>query len=1007
MPGDDVTFTIEVFNQGSFNVQGINIVDYIPSGFVLNDADWTASGSNATIEIAGPLNTGESTTVDITLTVVPGTAAGSYDNFAEIENFEDLAGNPADDLDSTPDNDPNNDGPVSDNVIDGSMGDEDDHDVATVAVNVPVFDLALIKTLAAGQSSTIAPGDDVTFTITVYNQGEASAQNILIADYVPAGLTLNDADWTLMGTTATATIAGPVAPGASASIDITYSVPNTAASSTETNFAEIASADDMFGNPGVDADSTPDMNNSNDGTPVDDEINNAGGDEDDHDLAVIEIVDPVFDLALTKMLVSAGPFMPGDEVVFTITVYNQGQEAAQNIVITDYPPAGLTLTDSNWTLATDGASATTTIAGPVEPGSQASVNITFTINADTQSGSYTNLAEISSAEDPFGNTATDVDSTADNDPNNDGACVDDAINNENGDEDDHDCATFEVEACTSTATMPTNAIWVCEGELGGSGASTLDLNPGHVVCYILHDSSTDQLGTIYDQNSSGLFSQPADLPGNSALYISAIVGPPGASGCPDEATACQITAGTEIIFLLPVTINVTLECTDDGYTASVDITGGAPQFNSAQVYNVSGSATGVQNYGTAVLYGPFVDGTPFSINVIDSKNCVGAYSADAPDCGCRNEPGIMSSAPLIACAGAQLSSVQTGSVLAPGDVGVYALHTSGTDQAGTIVDVNATGTFSDPDSACDQLYISYVFGPDDGTGIPDLASNCLIVLPGTPVLWAPAISIVGEEVCDNSVGEFSVNYTISGGYPACDASATYSVTGDNLLSGVSAGTYPISGVFGDGDSYIVTVMDQYGCSDTYDSGPVQCIKLPISLIAIDGKATEQGNLIKWTTASEIQNDYYTLYRSVENNQFIKIGTIDGNGTVNTTSAYKYLDRNAPAGLSTYKLEQTDNDGTVNYVGVVDVQRGESTTLSINSILPIPVISDLQVSYQAVAGLTEIKIYDMVGRSVEDLEILSTNGLNFHNLNLNNLNSGVYFITLVNGDKVATKRFVKE
>ncbi len=1009
MPGDDVTFTIEVFNQGSFSVMGINIVDYIPSGFVLNDADWTAVGNTATTEIAGPLATGASTTVDITLTVVPGTDAGSYMNFAEIENFEDLAGNPADDLDSTPDNDPNNDGTPIDNVTDGSMGDEDDHDFATVAVNVPVFDLALMKTLAAGQSSTIQPGDNVTFTITVYNQGEASAQNIVVADYIPAGLTLNDAAWTQMGTTATTTIAGPIAPGASSSVNITFSVPNTAGSSTETNFSEIASADDMFGNPGVDADSTPDMNNSNDGTPVDDELNNAGGDEDDHDLATIEIVDPVFDLALTKVLDSAGPFEPGDAISFTITVYNQGQEAAQNIVITDYIPAGLTLTDGNWSLAADGASATTTIAGPVAAGAQASVSISFTINPDVQSGSYTNLAEISSAQDPFGNTATDIDSTADNDPNNDGSCVDNAINNENGDEDDHDCATFEVEACTSTATMPTNAIWVCAENTGlnGSGTATLDLNPGHVVCYILHDSPTDQLGTVYDQNSSGLFSQPASLPDNSALYISAIVGPPGASGCPDVDSACQISAGTEIIFLAPIVVDVTLECTDDGYTATINITGGTPQFNNAQVYTVSGSGTGQHTYNVPVVYGPFADGTPFSLNVTDSKNCVASYSSDAPECGCRNEPGVMSQVPLIACAGAQLSSVQTGSVLAPGDVGVYALHTSGTDQAGTIIAVNATGSFADSGNSCDQLYISYVFGPDDGTGAPDLTSDCLIVLPGTPALWVPPISIEGEEVCDNSVGEFSVNYTISGGYPACDASATYSVTGDNLLSGVGAGTYPISGVFSDGDSYMVTVVDQNGCSDTFDSGPVQCIKLPISLITLDGSALEEGNLIKWITGSEIENDYFTLYRSIENGQFVEIGTVKGNGTKNTTSNYKLLDRNAPAGMSTYKLEQTDNDGTVNFVGVVDVQRSESTALNINSILPIPVISNLQVNYQAVAGITEIKIYDMVGRSIQDLQIESINGLNFYNLNLNGLTSGVYFITLLNDNKVATKRFVKQ
>lgn len=95
-----------------------------------------------------------------------------------------------------------------------------------------------------------------------------------------------------------------------------------------------------------------------------------------------------------------------------------------------------------------------------------------------------------------------------------------------------------IENCTSTATMPTNnSIWVCDGQSGGSGTTTLNLDPGHVVCYFLHDSPTDLLGTIYDQNSNGLFSKPVSFSGNSPLFISAVVGPQDSGGCVNPATA--------------------------------------------------------------------------------------------------------------------------------------------------------------------------------------------------------------------------------------------------------------------------------------------------------------------------------------------------------------------------------------------------------------------------------------------------------------------------------------
>lgn len=54
-------------------------------------------------------------------------------------------------------------------------------------------------------------GDPVIFTITVYNQGTVTAQNIELTDYIPNGLTLNDGDWTNNGDgTASYMLAGPI-----------------------------------------------------------------------------------------------------------------------------------------------------------------------------------------------------------------------------------------------------------------------------------------------------------------------------------------------------------------------------------------------------------------------------------------------------------------------------------------------------------------------------------------------------------------------------------------------------------------------------------------------------------------------------------------------------------------------------------------------------------------------------------------------------------------------------
>ena len=319
-PGADVTFTISVVNQGTLDAYDIDVIDYIPTGLSLNDLDWTASGSNAVITIDGPLTPGDTTTVDITLTVDADFMGTSLTNFAEINDATDTDGGATTtDDDSTPDGTDNNDAggavntPADDEttgngtgtVGDGIAGtDEDDHDPSLINVN-QTFDLALFKTLASGQASAVAPGADVTFSISVVNQGTLDAYDIDLIDYIPTGLTLNDVDWTASGATAAITIDGPLTPGDTTTVDITFTVDAGFMGASLTNFAEITDATDTDGGATTnDDDSTPDGTDNNDaggqvGSPADDETTGdgtgtvgdgvIGTDEDDHDPAQVGV----------------------------------------------------------------------------------------------------------------------------------------------------------------------------------------------------------------------------------------------------------------------------------------------------------------------------------------------------------------------------------------------------------------------------------------------------------------------------------------------------------------------------------------------------------------------------------------------------------------------------------------------------------------------------------------------------------------------------------------------
>jgi uncharacterized repeat protein (TIGR01451 family) len=319
---------------------------------------------------------------------------------------------------------------------------------------VPVFDLALRKVMPNGTKNTpVTPGSSVTFKIEVWNQGNVDATDISVIDYIPAGLILNDPKWT--PGTGVATLTNPIAAlaaGDSTSVTITFTVDAAFTGSAIRNFAEISGADNE--DDLEDIDSTPDSNPGNDGTPVDDKIdedhkNNPDEDEDDHDYEDLVVTPtPVFDLALRKTMAPGSKtiYKVGDVVTFDITVFNQGTVTATSVDLVDYIPTGLTLqTGSDWTMDGDKArwnGAITNLAA----GAQEVVSITFIVNASA-TGVILNTAEISGATNP--ENLEDIDSTPDDDKDNDGPGKNDVINedgknNAEEDEDDHDIEPITI-----------------------------------------------------------------------------------------------------------------------------------------------------------------------------------------------------------------------------------------------------------------------------------------------------------------------------------------------------------------------------------------------------------------------------------------------------------------------------------------------------------------------------------------------------------------------------------
>ncbi len=340
--GSNVVYTITVTNEGSLNASNIEVTDRPETGLTFTSANVPAGVTNnndGTFTIAS-LAQGASISFEVTYTISATFQGTSLTNEAEVTEDD------GDDEDSTPDNDDPN---------------EDDQDEVTVPVQ-QAYDLALSKSLA--NVGPYSQGSNVVYTITVTNEGSLNASNIEVTDRPETGLTFTSANVPAGVTNnndGTFTIAN-LAQGASISFEVTYTIGATFQGTSLTNEAEVTEDD------GDDEDSTPDNDDPN---------------EDDQDEVTVP-VQQEYDLALSKSLANVGPFSQGSNVVYTITVTNEGSLNASNIEVTDRPETGLTFTSANVPAGvTNNNDGTFTIANLAQ-GASISFEVTYTIGATFQ-----------------------------------------------------------------------------------------------------------------------------------------------------------------------------------------------------------------------------------------------------------------------------------------------------------------------------------------------------------------------------------------------------------------------------------------------------------------------------------------------------------------------------------------------------------------------------------------------------------------------------------------------
>ncbi len=159
--------------------------------------------------------------------------------------------------------------------------------------------------------------------------------------------------------------------------------------------------------------------------------------------------------------------------------------------------------------------------------------------------------------------------------------------------------------------------------------------------------------------------------------------------------------------------------------------------------------------------------------------------------------------------------------------------------------------------------------------------------------------------------------------------------------------------------------------------------LPIELINFDATYVNNRTVdLTWNTASEVNCNYFTLYKSTNGIDWSYLARTNGNGNSVVEQNYLEVDRDPKNGVNYYKLEQTDFDGTTTEIGIRSINVAQEDEME---IYPNPSHGAFYVSFKSDSE-HEVNLFDMTGRKVWSGTI-NLKG----SIETSNLTNGMYFI----------------
>ena len=168
--------------------------------------------------------------------------------------------------------------------------------------------------------------------------------------------------------------------------------------------------------------------------------------------------------------------------------------------------------------------------------------------------------------------------------------------------------------------------------------------------------------------------------------------------------------------------------------------------------------------------------------------------------------------------------------------------------------------------------------------------------------------------------------------------------------------------------------------------------LPIELTFFQADEREIEVDLYWQTASEVNNDFFTIERSRDALSWEGVLTIDGAGNSNDLLNYTAIDHFPYSGVSYYRLKQTDFDGKFSYSEIETVYLLDEISKTELSLYPNPTHGEITLK-GIEFGMKECIIFNAYGQIVTNQVDVLERTDHFLRLNTGDLASGLYTIQM--------------